>query len=697
MCRPSLAARRLQESLREVGEDAFHARGHEPVDFPALIHGPGPHGEAGGGRRGERAGGDVILAEVQGSRSDALCTRHGIRHGAAVPQNGERRVRRARAQPLEGARVERREDDARERDERVLRARPAGAAVRDDERRHGDRLRPAAFLGQGELTAKLQTPTPCPCRRRRPPGSPSASRSRPRSPMRSRTSSSRRGPRGCSPKQTARTRRAPVWRRPSLPRPRGRSSRRWSAISRASARSRPPRAGRRSPQCRFPRPTGTRSGGGITGRWRSAAGSWWPPRGTCRTRRAARCSSSSRAWRSAPGSTRPRAPAWRRSRARSRRARSAPRSTSAPARACWRWRSRASGWGAWLRSTPIRSSCRSRGRTSRATEPDAWLSSPDPSPPCAGASTWWWRTCSPRPSWPRRARSRARSARTGGWSSRGSSPSSSPPWPLLFPGGASPRRAPGPAGARSPWFGSLEVLRLFVPGAGAEGPRLRLTGTHLRHLRAHRVCPGERFLVFDDRGAEHEARLERLGGRLAEATILATHRPLRESPLDLVLAPALLKGAKMDLVIEKAIELGVRRVAPVVSRHAVGLGVRLERWRRIAVAAAEQCGRTSVPPVDAPLPLAELVRAPWSGLRLIAWEGERDVPLAALPARTDAVVILIGPEGGFAAEEVAAARAHGFRSVRLAPRVLRAETAAIAAAALCQHRWGDLSTAPAVR
>ena len=241
------------------------------------------------------------------------------------------------------------------------------------------------------------------------------------------------------------------------------------------------------------------------------------------------------------------------------------------------------------------------------------------------------------------------------------------------------------------------MLRLFVPGAGAEGPRLRLTGTHLRHLRAHRVCPGERFLVFDDRGAEHEARLERLGGRLAEATILATHRPLRESPLDLVLAPALLKGAKMDLVIEKAIELGVRRVAPIVSRHAVGLGVRLERWRRIAVAAAEQCGRTSVPPVDAPLPLAELVRAPWSGLRLIAWEGERDVPLAALPARTDAVVILIGPEGGFAAEEVAAARAHGFRSVRLAPRVLRAETAAIAAAALCQHRWGDLSTAAAVR
>src|SRR5207249_634862 len=232
--------------------------------------------------------------------------------------------------------------------------------------------------------------------------------------------------------------------------------------------------------------------------------------------------------------------------------------------------------------------------------------------------------------------------------------------------------------------------------------------------------PGERFLVFDATGAEHEARLERLGGRLAEATILATNRPARESPpdpvlapalpkgakmdlgiekatelgvrrvapvvsryaiglgvrlerwrriavaaaepcgrtggaatgaspLDLVLAPALLKGAKMDLVIEKATELGVRRVAPVVSRYAIGLGVRLERWRRIAVAAAEQCGRTSVPAIDAPLPLPELVRAPWPGLRLIAWEGERDVPLTALPPSlppsAEAVVILVGPEG----------------------------------------------------
>jgi 16S rRNA (uracil1498-N3)-methyltransferase len=241
------------------------------------------------------------------------------------------------------------------------------------------------------------------------------------------------------------------------------------------------------------------------------------------------------------------------------------------------------------------------------------------------------------------------------------------------------------------------VLRLFVPRAQAEGPRVRITGAELRHLRTLRLGPGERLVVFDEHGDEHEVRLQRLGGREAEATILSTHRPARESCLDLTLAPALLKGAKMDLVVEKATELGVRRVAPVLARHAVGQGVRVDRWRRIAVAAAKQCGRTDVPAVDAPVPLGDLVRRPWPGLRLLAWEGERDVPLAALPAAAAAVVVVVGPEGGFAEAEVADARAHGFTTVTLAPRVLRAETAAITAAALCQHRWGDLSTAAPVR
>jgi 16S rRNA (uracil1498-N3)-methyltransferase len=240
------------------------------------------------------------------------------------------------------------------------------------------------------------------------------------------------------------------------------------------------------------------------------------------------------------------------------------------------------------------------------------------------------------------------------------------------------------------------VLRLFVPSAQVEGTRVRITGAELRHLRTLRLAPGAALAVFDDRGREHDVRLERVAAREAWATIVATHRPERDSPLDLVLAPALLKGTKMDLVVEKATELGVTRIAPVITRHTIARGAHTERWRRIALAAAKQSGRTRLPVVDAPVPLGGLVRAAWPGLRLIAWESARTRALGALPATAAALVIVVGPEGGLAAEEIADAEACGFISVRLAPRVLRAETAALTAAALCQERWGDLSMARAL-
>jgi len=240
------------------------------------------------------------------------------------------------------------------------------------------------------------------------------------------------------------------------------------------------------------------------------------------------------------------------------------------------------------------------------------------------------------------------------------------------------------------------MLRLFVPRAAAEAPRVRIAGAPLRHLRTLRLGPGARLVLFDELGSEHEVELSRVAARAAEGVIVATRRPNREGALDLVLAPALLNGTKMDLVIEKATELGVRRIVPVASRHAIATAGRTDRWQRIAIAAAKQSGRTQVPTVDAPCSLAELVRQPWPGLRLLAWEAERDRSLTTLPTRALAVVVVVGPEGGLTAEEVEDARAHGFVTIRLAPRILRAETAAVAAVTLCQHRWGDLSSADGV-
>jgi 16S rRNA (uracil1498-N3)-methyltransferase len=234
------------------------------------------------------------------------------------------------------------------------------------------------------------------------------------------------------------------------------------------------------------------------------------------------------------------------------------------------------------------------------------------------------------------------------------------------------------------------MLRLFVPRAAEDAPRVRIVGSPLRHLRTLRLRPGARVVCFDEDGAEHEVELSRVGDRAAEGVIVATRRPQRESAFDLVLAPALLKGDRMDLVVEKATELGVRRIAPVLSRHVVGRGARVDRWRRIAASAAEQSGRTQVPTIDAPAEFAALVRGVWPPLRVLAWEGERAISFESLPATAGAAIAVVGPEGGFAPDEVEAARDAGFATVALAPRILRAETAAIVTAALCLHRWGDV-------
>lgn len=233
------------------------------------------------------------------------------------------------------------------------------------------------------------------------------------------------------------------------------------------------------------------------------------------------------------------------------------------------------------------------------------------------------------------------------------------------------------------------MARVLVPGAVPQDGLLQLDGPALRHLRVLRLGPGDDLTVLDGEGAEHRVRLEQVGSRSAVARVLGTARPARESPLDLVLAPALVKGDRLTFVVEKATELGVRRIAPVHTERTVRDRIDVERLRRVARAAAEQSGRPQVPVVDPPQPLATLVAAPWPGLRVLPWEDERSARIGTLPTAAEAIVALTGPEGGFTAAEVALARTHGFVTVTLGPRVLRADTAAVAVAALLQSRFGD--------
>jgi 16S rRNA (uracil1498-N3)-methyltransferase len=249
--------------------------------------------------------------------------------------------------------------------------------------------------------------------------------------------------------------------------------------------------------------------------------------------------------------------------------------------------------------------------------------------------------------------------------------------------------------------------RLFVTPERLKGARLVLDGADHKYVaRVLRARPGDALVLFDGVGAEVDAEVVRVGTRDAELALGARRAaPEATAPVAITLLVAVPRGARMELVVQKATELGVARIVPVVSGRSVARpepgGARGGRWEKIAREAARQCGRADVPLVDEPTPLPDAVAAAdLPELRLATWEATRGTSLraalaaafgAAPPAeRPRGVALLVGPEGGLAADEIAAAEAHGFVAVTLGPRILRVETAAIAAVALAQAAAGGL-------
>jgi 16S rRNA (uracil1498-N3)-methyltransferase len=247
----------------------------------------------------------------------------------------------------------------------------------------------------------------------------------------------------------------------------------------------------------------------------------------------------------------------------------------------------------------------------------------------------------------------------------------------------------------------LGVARFFVPKKNIRDGRATLVGAELEHMRkVLRLGVGDDVVLFDDGGFEHEGRIAAYTGDAAEIAIAKSSRPERESPLAVTLAQALGKGDKLDLVVEKATELGVASIVPFVCRRTVpklerdAAARRGERWRRIALGAAKQSGRTRVPEIHELVDLSALVQRPSPcDLRILFWENEQGRGLKQLHAenpRAASLLLVVGPEGGFTAEEAALAIGNGFHSVGLGRRILRTETAAVAAVALAQFLWGDL-------
>ncbi|MEK6407951.1 MAG: 16S rRNA (uracil(1498)-N(3))-methyltransferase [Acidobacteriota bacterium] len=258
--------------------------------------------------------------------------------------------------------------------------------------------------------------------------------------------------------------------------------------------------------------------------------------------------------------------------------------------------------------------------------------------------------------------------------------------------------------------------RFYAPPDSIEAEIVTLSADETHHLmHVLRMTPGDEAFVFDGCGNEYKCSFRSLKDTYAQLEITDALCDIVESPLHLTLAHALAKGEKFDFIIQKATELGVSRIAPLVTRYAdVRLDDqqrtrRVERWRRISLAALKQCGRRKLVEITAPRTLQEFFS-----------DSDQSPPVRSSPALssqthralllfserggvtlTDAldgisngspVVALVGPEGGWSDEELALLNEFGCKSVTLGPRVLRTETAAVVAIALIQNAMGGLST-----
>ena len=235
--------------------------------------------------------------------------------------------------------------------------------------------------------------------------------------------------------------------------------------------------------------------------------------------------------------------------------------------------------------------------------------------------------------------------------------------------------------------------RLFVPDALAAGAVVGLDHGQAHHLRSVlRLAPGARLALFNGRDGAWSARLEGLGKGWASLVVEALLQPQRPEP-DLWLCFAPIKRARLDFLVEKASELGVARIVPVITQHTIVSRVNAERLRANAREAAEQCERLSVPEVAEPVTLAALLES-WPAPRrlfLCAEAGPaRPLAEAVTAAPPGPAAFMTGPEGGFSPRELDALAKRPFVSpVGLGPRILRADTAALAALAAWQALAGD--------
>lgn len=241
----------------------------------------------------------------------------------------------------------------------------------------------------------------------------------------------------------------------------------------------------------------------------------------------------------------------------------------------------------------------------------------------------------------------------------------------------------------------MRVTRVFIDEPLASGRELRLATAAAAHVsRVLRLGVGDELTLFDGNGSEYPAAIVESRGTTLRVRIGTPRSIDRESPLRITLVQGISRGERMDWVVQKATELGVAAIVPVITERSV---VKLdatqarkkhEHWRAIAVSACEQCGRNRLPEIASPTSFERwLADAPRDGTRVLL-DAKANAGLSSI-GQSSGVTLLIGPEGGLAPQERETAAKSGFAPVRLGPRILRTETAAIAAISALQAILGD--------
>ncbi|MBP6797843.1 MAG: 16S rRNA (uracil(1498)-N(3))-methyltransferase [Luteimonas sp.] len=245
----------------------------------------------------------------------------------------------------------------------------------------------------------------------------------------------------------------------------------------------------------------------------------------------------------------------------------------------------------------------------------------------------------------------------------------------------------------------MRVIRAFVDLPLAGGTRVALPDAAAAHLtRVLRLREGDACVLFNGDGRDHAARIVSVGKRETLVEVGEARVVDNESPLRVTLLQGIARGEKMDLILQKATELGVARIVPVeaerteVRLDAARMEKRLAHWRSVVASACEQCGRARLPDVAAPIAVADAgAHAAEAALRLtLDPGGEHAMASLAIDAGAS-IAIAIGPEGGWSPRDREALRAAGFDGLRLGPRILRTETAGLAAIAALQARFGDMA------